>query len=367
LLGVVLAAIVAFPFLRGGPGKVFTSTAGHWGEPLVNATTDIDGEQKCTGSRCTFEVSAGVHEVTVRAEGYVAQLQLVAVHSKEPAAVNFRLERGGSALKLSGRPDGATVLLDDEPMGKLPLEFELTPGTHQLRIEAERYLPEERTVDLAVGETKRFADVALRPQLGKVTLDVRTPGAEVALASASERKEHLDVGQPIELDLSQKWTLEAKKWGYQVLREPLDFGGGLEKTFVVALDKPNGPPAARRAWAAPARASAPAPNANSPDALRAAMQKALEKDVGASSAAEDLPAGPDRAPISSDPCYVSFNSIPVSNIYVDGVRIGVTPLLKARIRPGAHVVQFVQGDAKKGKAFLCKPGELKVVAISLNR
>src|SRR5262249_38413024 len=124
------------------------------------------------------------------------------------------------------------------------------------------------------------------------------------------------------------------------------------------------------AWppsAAPARAAAPAPNANSPDALRAAMQKAIEKDVGATSAAEDLPASPASAPISSDPCLVSFNSIPVSNIYVDGVRIGVTPLPKARVRPGAHVVNFVQGEAKKSKAFLCKPGELKVVAISLNR
>jgi hypothetical protein len=371
LLGMGLAALVAFPFLRSGPGKVFTSTAGHWGEPLVNAVTDVDGEQKCTGPRCSFELSAGVHEVTVRAEGYVAQLQLVAVHSREPAAVNFRLERGGSALKIAGRPDGASVLLDGEPMGRMPLEFELTPGTHSLRFEAEHYLPEERTIDLTVGETKRFSDVALKPLFGKATLDVRTPGAEIALVSASERKDRLDVAHPVELDLSQAWTLEAKKWGYQILREPLDFGGGLEKTFVVALDKANGPPggAKRVAAAAPARAAAPAPAANSPDALRAAMQRAIERDVGATpgGAAEDLPPSPDRAPLSSDPCLVSFNSIPVSNIYVDGVRIGVTPLLKARVRPGAHVVQFVEGDQKKSKAFLCKPGELKVVAISLNR
>jgi hypothetical protein len=69
--------------------------------------------------------------------------------------------------------------------------------------------------------------------------------------------------------------------------------------------------------------------------------------------------------VAYDPCRVSFNSIPVSNVFVDNVRLGVTPILKATVRPGNHVVQFVAGDAKKGKAFLCKPGELKVVAISL--
>jgi hypothetical protein len=54
-------------------------------------------------------------------------------------------------------------------------------------------------------------------------------------------------------------------------------------------------------------------------------------------------------------------------VYVDGVRIGVTPILKARVKPGTHFAQFAQGDAKKAKSFVCKPGELKVVAVSLNR
>jgi hypothetical protein len=99
------------------------------------------------------------------------------------------------------------------------------------------------------------------------------------------------------------------------------------------------------------------------------MQHALEREVATpSAAAEDLPpAGPGRGPISDDPCLVSFNSLPPSNVFIDNVRIGATPILKTRVKPGAHVAQFVQGDAKKSKSFACKPGELKVVAISLNR
>src|SRR6185369_8964360 len=98
-----------------------------------------------------------------------------------------------------------------------------------------------------------------------------------------------------------------------------------------------------------------------------AMQKAIERDVGAKPD-EDLPsAGSDRGPISNDSCLVSFNSIPVSNVYFDGVRLGVTSILKARVKLGSHYAQFAQGEAKKAKVFMCKPGELKVVAVSLNR
>ena len=110
--------------------------------------------------------------------------------------------------------------------------------------------------------------------------------------------------------------------------------------------------------------AAPSPAGNSPDALRAAMQKAIESP---SAPDEDLPAAPDRGPVANDPCLVSFNSIPVSSVFVDNVRIGVTPILKARVKPGSHVAAFSQGDTKKAKSFVCKPGELKVVAVSLNR
>ena len=367
LFAILLVAVVAFPLLQMGSGKVFIAAAGHWGEPLSSAVTVIDGEQKCAGARCTFEVAAGVHEVTADAEGYVPQLQLIAVRSRELAAINFRLERGGSALKISGEPDGSSVALDGERIGKLPMKIDLAPGTHRLRVEAEHFVPEERVIEVALGETKRLADIALQPVTGKATLDVRTPGTELALISGSERKDHLDVGQPIELDLSRKWILEAKKEGFQTLREPLDWEGGLEKTFVVALDRP----AAARSnvrklgQGAPAAPPGEHPAGNSPDALRAAMLRAIEHDAPPPAAsANDVTAAGDPA---YDPCRVSFNSIPVSNVFVDNVRLGVTPVLKSTVRPGNHVVQFVAGDAKKSKSFLCKPGELKVVAISLIR
>jgi len=367
---VVLLTVVLFP--KTGAGRVVALAAGHWGEPLPNAVVIVDGEQKCSGARCAFDVSAGVHELTAKADGYVPQLQLVAVRAREPAALNFRLERGGSSLRVSGEPDGASVLVDGERVGRLPTQVELAPGSHSLRVEAEHYLPEERVVELAVGDAKSLPEISLRPMIGKAKFDVRTPGVEIALISGTERKDHLDLSQPIELDLSRKWTLEAKKEGYQGLHEPLDWEGDSEKTFVVALDKAmrmawTGRPASRASGGAGAGAPPPRP-ASGPDPLRAAMLKALDRPGDGLPGSTDIdPGGAESAPVSNDPCLLTFNSIPVSNVFLDNVRLGTTPILKTSAKPGAHVVQFLSGETRRTKAFACKPGESKVVAVSLNR
>jgi len=357
-------------FLRTGGGRVFASAAGHWGEPLPNAVMVVDGDQRCSGARCMFDVSAGVHEVTARADGYVPQFQLVAVRPREPAALNFRLERGGGSLRIAGQPEGAQVSIDGEKIGKLPLQLELAPGSHRVRFEADHYVSEERVIDVGLGEAKSVADVSMRPVIGRAMFDVRTPGVEVALVSPTERKERLDFSQPVELDLSKKWVLEAKKDGYQALREPLDWTEGTEKTFVVALDKAfaRAHKAAAHAAAAAPAAAAPAPAAAAggappPDALRAAMIKALDEPGDGTKTAPTS----DRAAASSEPCLVSFNSIPVSSVFLDNVRLGVTPVLRTSVRPGSHVVQFTQGDVRKTKTLVCHGGESKVVAVNLSR
>jgi hypothetical protein len=367
-VAVALGAAMSFLFLRPGRGKVFVAASGPWGEPLPRAVTELDGRQSCSGARCAFEVSPGVHEVTIRAEGYVPQLQIVALNASESAAMNFRLERGSSTLKISGSPEGALVAVDGESMGRLPLQMDLAPGTHHLHLESEHFLPLERDIELNLGEATHLNDIDLRPLIGKATLDIRTPGLEIAIFSGNERLDHLDVAQPVELDLSRPWTLEARKSGYPVLREPLEFDGAMEKTFVVALEKPALPAFATksaRGAAAPAEHTASGSASNNSDVLRAAMQQAID-EIGAPPRPSDE--DPQSAgPISTDPCFVTFNSIPVSNVFVDNTRLGITPILKARVKPGTHVAQFIQGDTRKTKSFVCKGGEPKVFAINLNR
>lgn len=65
-------------------------------------------------------------------------------------------------------------------------------------------------------------------------------------------------------------------------------------------------------------------------------------------------------------CHVNFNTIPASDVFVDGTALGPTPRFRAVLPAGRHVVLFVAGQmAKKSISFTCGPGEAKSVVAKL--
>jgi hypothetical protein len=301
--------------------------------------------------------------MNVRADGYVGQERMIVVRSGEQSAVEFRLERSVSWLKLAARQDGTEVFVDDELAGVLPNQMpqsiEIASGQHRVRIAAKHFAPEEQKVDLAPGETRFLGGIALRAIIGKATFDVRTPGADLSLVSETGQAQHVDPSQPLELDLSKRWVLEAHRDGFSTYREPLNWNGDLERTFVVSLERPGAEmPPPRAAVATP---RAPVRYAAAPAAAAAvAAEPAAEP---ASAPVEERAAAPAAVPAGA--CAMSFNSIPVSSVFLDGARIGNTPQLRVPVRPGNHTVEFATGDAKKKRVFRCGAGEAKVIALTL--
>jgi hypothetical protein len=353
----IVAALLLVPFLSDKSGTVVVAAAGNLGQPLGTVTVIVDGLKTCEGARCVFQLAPGLHEMNVRADGYVGQERVLVVRSSEQSAVEFRLERSVSWLKLAARQDGTEVFVDDELAGVLPNQMpqtiEVASGPHRVRVAAKHFAPEEQKIDLAPGETRFLGGIALRAIIGKATFDVRTPGVELTLISETGQQQHVDPAQPIELDLSKRWVLEARRDGYTTWREPLDWNGDLEKTFAVTLEKPS-TESAPRAAPAPraavrfAAAPSPAPVAAAPEPVAA--------DPGPAEVRAEVPPGT---------CSLSFNSIPVSSVFLDGARIGSTPQLRVPIRPGNHTVEFASGDLKRRRSFHCGAGEAKVIALNL--
>ena len=63
---------------------------------------------------------------------------------------------------VAGSPEGATVWLDGELAGTMPLSREVRPGPHKLRIENEGFLPQEIDVEFPSGARKAL-EIRLRP------------------------------------------------------------------------------------------------------------------------------------------------------------------------------------------------------------
>lgn len=95
------------------------------------------------------------------------------------AAVNRALSLWPSrelvSIKVEGTPEGATVTVDGQPRGVLPLELRLQPGRHELVFAMAGYLGKRDIVEVAAGQADATKhEVALEPDAGQAADDRRT-------------------------------------------------------------------------------------------------------------------------------------------------------------------------------------------------
>ncbi len=122
---------------------------------------------------------AGTYRLEASREGFQDLAADVAIGASEPDRYSFTMERLPGLLSVSGTPEGAQVLLDGEPLGKLPLaETEVSSGPHELVCRAEHYLDQVQKIDLPAG-TPWPAECHLAPAIGRVFVVTDPPGAAV--------------------------------------------------------------------------------------------------------------------------------------------------------------------------------------------
>jgi hypothetical protein len=359
--GALVVAGIAYLSLPKA-GKVAVFAAGSGGKSLSSVTIFVDGVQKCATAPCNLDLEKGVHVVRAVSDGYITQEQGATVRSGEELAINFKLDKAsaGTGVRVDGKQDGVELFVDGKEIGPLPQEVkDLAPGAHKVLLKgSDRYVPEERTISLDADELKDLGTVSLKVARGLATFDVRTPGVKVTLVSGRDRRQLTDFTQPVEIETSKNWTVEAVRPGFEDFRLPITFENRAEKTFVIALQE-RGRATAEPAAAAPAPRVAPEP--------RQAEPRQAEPVAATNPAPEEKPvARPAAAP--SGNCTLNFNSLPVSNILLDGRPIGGTPKLGVSASAGSHTVMFVSADqGKKVTSVTCRAGESKTVAIRFSQ
>ncbi len=65
------------------------------------------------------------------------------------------------------------------------------------------------------------------------------------------------------------------------------------------------------------------------------------------------------------PSLLSINSIPVSNVVLDGRPLGQTPKMRVRVKPGGHSVVFVKDGKRVVRGARVGAGESVTVSARL--
>lgn len=203
-----------------------------------------------------------------------------------------------------------------------------------------------------MNEVQDLGDQTLKVLKGKATITLGTTGAKVSIVSGSDRREFPTLPIAVDLDTSKSWALEASKAGFADYHQVVSFDDGVaEKTFNIVLDPKTVAFAAAAAPAPPPAAAAPAPRA--PAFVAHAAPK--EKDTSAS----DDSSGSSASSVGEG--YLNINSLPASQVMLDGKLLGNTPKVHVPVSAGSHTVVFTNNDQglKKQISVSVGAGETK--------
>jgi serine/threonine-protein kinase len=361
-LGLVAAALVFMLMPR--TGKIVVNVADGKGTVIDHVEVFVDGKKQCDTVPCIVDqVTTGDHQVKILGGFEAVAPRTVAVESQKSATVDFSLvgSAKGTGVKIASRQAGVKLYIDNKEIGPVPQEVkDLSPGDHTIRLAgSDRHKPYETKVSIGKDEMQDLGNMQLAVAKGKATIQLATPGARVFIVSGADRRELPTLPISVEIDTAKTWFLEASKLGFNDFKTPISFEDGqAEKTFTVSLDPKGTAPAATVAAPAAtavatvtptvrptATAAAPTATAASPTAT-AASPTATAASTGAAATGE---------------AFLNINSIPASNVVLDGKPLGQTPQMKIKVTPGSHTVLFINAELslKKSISVTVGAGETK--------
>jgi len=125
----------------------------------------LDGKAVGRTPKTLTRLPLGDHPLELRMPGHVPGRRRVELSDPEPRRVSLTLQAMG-LIKVRSDPLGAGVYIDEKLVGPAPIAYEVTPGTHKVRVVLAHHEPDIRHVTLRPGETTNLsALLVLLPEI----------------------------------------------------------------------------------------------------------------------------------------------------------------------------------------------------------
>ncbi len=342
----LIAALVVFMLPR--QGSLVVTVAGPGNKPVDAVQVFVDGNKKCDTSPCRVtEIKSGTHMVKVTAAGYQPTAdQAVKVASGEDAVINVTLVRAseGTGIRVTAETSGAVKLfVDGKEIGPLPQELkDMTPGEHVIKVAGDRYEPWEKRVNVEADQLQTLEPkLKVVKGLATIKLGSDAAGARVLLVSGGERRPIPKLPIKVDITTDKPWSIVATKSGYDDFKKDIVFEDGkAEETFVIDMNekgKPKPPDTGKVAGTGPKPGPGPGPG---------------PKPTATST------------PTPTGQGTLNINSIPVSNVILDGRPLGTTPKVGISVSAGNHTVVFIHAEhGRKVRSVSVKPGGTATAAV----
>ncbi len=136
---------------------------------VAGASVYIDDREQGPRGQTPFEapIPVGTHQIWVERPGYRLEETEAEVGIGDDVTVRIDLSRVDfGRLRVVSNVSGARVVVDDQPVGVVPFEGELSGGPHRLRVEADGMKSYEAVVEIQNGQLTPVR-ARLRPDVGR--------------------------------------------------------------------------------------------------------------------------------------------------------------------------------------------------------
>ena len=343
-LALALVAAIVVLLLPPPPGTLIVAVAGPGKKRVDAVEVVVDDKKVCDRSPCTVrDLEKGTHMVRVTAAGYQDTADLpAAIKGGDELVLDLELvpATDGTGLRVSAEGTGLKLWVDGKEIGPLPQDVKgLSAGEHTLRIAGnERYEVLEQTIVVEADTMKNVGPLEPKVLKGLAIIEAgqNAEGAKVRLVSGKETRPIPTLPINVDIKTDKSYRLVAIKKGFERFDQPIEFAPGkAEKTFTVNLvpESADGP------------AGTPAPQPQ-PGSGRIVQRP------------------PPKAPAPSGQGTLNINSIPVSNVVLDGVPRGSTPKIGLKVSAGNHTVVFIHPQhGRKVRSVSVQPGQTATAAV----
>ncbi len=336
LAAVAVLAVLAV-LLMPKVGTLVITVSGPNGSAVDGAKVLVDGELTCEGSPCRIEgIAAGAHTVRVEAPGYARPAdRAVVIKSGADEVVDFGLSRGATSVSADGSTGirvgslgkDLRLFVDGKDRGSLPVTLDdVDPGRHSIRIAGGSvFEPHEEQVELREGQMMEL-NPKLKAKPARVTVAASdgADGAAIVLVCGDEKQLLLDLPKTVDFDPTQNCRVEATREGYEPFSTAIKLGEGESETTV-----------------------------------RVALTEADQGKSGGGAAR----GGGSRKQAGAGGGSITCNSIPASNVILDGRPIGRTPK-RVSVAAGRHSVMFLHPQkGRRSVGVTVKPGKNAIAAV----
>jgi len=192
------------------------------------------GDERVASSPATIEVMAGEREVVIRKEGYKDWRRKAIFVANEPLDwADIQLEEADGALRITTRPPGAAVTVNERYLGAAPVTVNLAAGERYKIIASKSGYRTATDTVVMKSNGNRNMQIELMPLLGKVRIESSPTGAALAVNG----KQHGVTPVDLEL-LAVAQQIELRHDGYATYVEQVTPKPGLPQTVAAKLLTP---------------------------------------------------------------------------------------------------------------------------------